>query len=184
MRMRGKGMTLRPKAGTTFTTEVPFVGDGGVRNLGAGTVAFAAGAFGFDGTCYAGEGASFDLSDAGTLTAARFGGAGTFRGATVRKTTLDVAAADDWRVEEVPTFDGGSLGTVFIDFGRTGETALSEEFPKDMLVARLVNGATAASFRLRGRSTGLTHVTGAFTVNAAGEVRLSVSRAGALLIVR
>lgn len=184
MRMRGKGMTLRPKAGTTFTTEVPFVGDGGIRNLGAGTVAFASGAYGFDGTCYAGEGASFDLSDAGTQAESRFGGAGTFRGVAAQKTTLDVVATDDWRVEEVPTFDGGSLGAVLVDFGRTDETALSEDWPKDVLVARLVNGATAASFRLRGRSTGLAHVTGTFTVNAAGEVRLSVSRAGTLFIVR
>lgn len=183
MRMQGKGLALRPAAGTTFRTEVPFVGDGGVRNLGDGTVAFGAGAYAFDGLCYAAEGAAFDLSEAGTIAAARFGGAGTFTGVTAQRAILSVGAAEDWSIEEIPTFDGGELGTVIVDFGRTGETALSRHLPKNLPVARLTGGAKA-SFRLLGSSTGLSPVAGTFTVNDNGDVLLSVHRGGMTVVIR
>lgn len=184
MRLCGKGLVLRPAAGTTFTTEVPLVGDGGVCNLGAGTVKFAEGSYGFTGTCRTGANATVDLTDAGTLAAVRVGGAGTFKGVSAQKTTLAVTVTDDWTVADVPTFDGGSLGAVTVDLGRTDETALPDDLPQSLLVARLTGGAKAASFRLRGRSTGLSRVAGRFTVDESGEVRLTVFHSGLLMIVR
>ena len=47
--MRGKGVKLAPPAGTTFTTELPFTGDGGLIVDGPGTVKFGANTLKFTG---------------------------------------------------------------------------------------------------------------------------------------
>lgn len=180
---RGKGLILRPAAGTTFTTEVPFKGAGGVRNLGAGTVRFASGTAQFTGAAYAAAGATVDFTEAGTV-AAGISGSGTFKGLSGAGTRIVLDAADDWTGFEVPVLDGGTLtGTVAVDFGRTAANPLSDSEPKGLVVAKLVNG-TVLPKNLRLKNTGLKNKRGVFSVNADGEVVMDVVDCGMMMIVR
>ena len=187
--MRGKGLILAPGAGTTFETQVPFTGDGGFQNLGAGTVKFAAGTYKFGGTCYAADGATIDLSTAGAVSGAAFGGAGTVSGGAfsgVARIALD--ASDDWTADEVPTFSGCDLSaaTLVVDYGRTAENPLDGDLPKQgVLVARLSGCTGTPRFRLKTSATGLRSLGATFAVDpVTGEVRMSVDRRGGVLTIR
>ena len=187
--MRGKGLKLAPDAGTTFETQVPFVGAGGFQNIGAGTVKFAADTYKFGGTCYAADGATIDLSTAGAVTGAAFGGAGVVSGASFSGATRVVLdAADDWTADEVPTFSGCNLSaaTLVVDYGRTAENPLDGEMPKQgILVAKLVGCTGTPRFRLKTSTTGLRGLGATFTVDpTTGEVRMSVDRRGSIFIFR
>ena len=189
--MEGAGIVLKPAAGATFTTEVPFTGEGGMRNLGSGTVKFAADTYKFTGACEVAEGATVDLSDAGTVTGATFKGVGTVSGGAFSGKTriLLTGVADDWTGAEVPTFDGCSFGgTVWIDFGRSAENPLDDPAPDagGVVVAKFANGTPDVSgWKLLSSSTGVRSVRGTFAVDAAaGEVRMTPEHVGAILIVR
>ena len=185
MTMQGKGIILKPAAGATFTTEVPFVGEGGVQNLGAGTVKFAAGTAQFTGAAYAAEGATVDLTEAGAFTAA-LSGPGTFRLASANGLRLALAATDDWTVADVPTIDATALaGILTVDFGRDADHPLSDTNPKGLVIAKLAPGTTYAPTALaKVRNTGLKNKRGVLTVNANGEVVMDVIDAGLMMIVR
>lgn len=176
--LRGKGLILRPAEGTTFTTRVPFVGEGGLQNLGAGTVKFADGTYGFSGVCRTAAGAVTDLSEAGALANASFCGGGTVSNATLSRVRVVLDADDDWSISEVPTFDGcGFAGRIDIDLGRTEENPMlisADALPTGILVARLTNASSTPRFRLV--NTGLSRYSGTFTVTGSGEVRMDVVR--------
>lgn len=179
--VRGEGLVLRPAAGTTFTTHVPFVGEGKVRNLGAGTVKFADGTCRIEGPCYAAAGATVDFSDATSLAKAKVQGPGAFRIASGKGATVVAETADDWTGAEVPVFDGCAVGRLTVDFGRTEDDPLSENLPTGLVVAKLVNGATIDGIRLA--NTGLKRIRGEFSVTADGEVLLNVVEGGGLILL-
>lgn len=188
MTVRGKGLKLRPSAGTTFTVVHPIVGDGGVCNVGAGAVKFAADALAFSGTCRAAPGAMIDLSEAGPLSGVKFGGAGTVSGGTFRgRVSVMSEMAEDGHVTDAPTFTGCDFtgATLLVDCGRTAESPLADPLPTNVRVARLVNCTGVPALKLKSRSTGRTFVSGAFAVDpATGDVYLDVVSAGLMLIVR
>ena len=185
MVMRGKGLIVRPASGYTFTTEVPFVGAGGVQNLGAGTVKFAAGTAQFTGAAYAAEGATIDFTEAGAFTAA-LSGPGTFRLASANGLRLALAATDDWTVAEVPTLDATALaGILTVDFGRDADHPLSDTNPKGLVIAKLAPGTTYVPTALaKVRNAGLKSKRGVLTVNANGEIVMDVIDTGLVMIVR
>lgn len=189
--MRGKGIRLAPTAGTTFETRVPFTGEGGMRNLGAGTVKFASGTYRFKGACEVAEDATVDLSAAGAVSDAAFSGTGTVLGGTFAGKTRIVLsdAADDWSGASVPTFDSCVFGgRVVVDFGRTSEDPLDDPgmSSESIVVAKFRNGTPDVSgWRLKSSSTGLRAVGGTFSVDAErGEVRMVPGHVGAILIVQ
>ena len=189
--MEGRGIVLKPAAGATFTTEVPFTGAGGMRHLGSGTVKFAADTYKFTGTCEVADGATVDLSDAGTVSDAAFAGPGTVTGGTFAGTTRIMLSgvADDWTGADVPTFDACTFGgRVVVDFGRTAEDPLDDpsSVAGSVVVAKFANGTPDVSgWRLRPSSTGLRSVGGTFSVDVgSGEVRMVPGRVGAVLVVR
>ena len=188
MTVRGKGLKLRPSAGTTFTVVHPIVGDGGVCNVGAGAVKFAADALAFSGTCRAASGATIDLSEAGPLSGVKFGGAGTVSGGTFRgRVSVMSEMAEDGHVADAPTFTGCDFtgATMLVDCGRTAESPLADPLPTNVRVARLVNCTGVPALRLKSRSTGRSFVSGAFTIDqTTGDVYLDVVSAGLMLIVR
>ena len=189
--MEGRGIVLKPAAGATFTTEVPFTGTGGMRHLGAGTVKFAADTYKFTGTCEVADGATVDLSDAGTVSGAAFAGPGTITGGTFAGTTKIMlsGAADDWSGAVVPTFDACTFGgRVVVDFGRTSEDPLADPgmSSESVVVAKFRNGTPDVSgWRLLSSSTGLRSVCGTFSVDVErGEVRMVPGHVGAILIIK
>ena len=115
-----------------------------------------------------------------------FSGAGTVSGGTFAGTTrISLSeAADDWSIDDVPTFDGCAFsGEVKVDFGRTAENPLSEAKPTNLLVAKFANGAPDVSaWRLVG--TGRQQLKGKFTATPSGEVRMAVFVGGSVVIVK
>ena len=184
-KMQGKGIILKPAEGATFTTEVPFVGAGGIQNLGAGTVKFAAGTAQFTGAAYAAEGATVDFTEAGAFTAA-LSGPGTFRLASQNGLKLALTATDDWTVTEVPTLDATALtGILTVDFGCDAEHPLLDTSPKGLVIAKLAPGTTYVPTALaKVRNTGLKSKRGVLTVNANGEIVMDVIDTGLMMIVR
>lgn len=189
--MEGRGIVLKPAAGATFTTEVPFTGEGGMRNLGEGTVKFAADTYKFTGVCEVAEGATVDLSDAGTVSDAKFTGLGTVSGGTFAGNSriLLSGAADDWSDADAPTFDGCTFGgRVLVDFGRSSENPLDEPgtSASPVVVAKFTGAAPDVSkWKLLSSSTGLRSVGGTFSIDAErGEVLMAPCRVGAILIVK
>lgn len=184
LEMQGEGLILRPAAGATYTTEVPFRGEGGFRNLGAGTVKFGAGTVKFTGTCYTAAGATTDLSDAGTVSGAAFAGTGTVKGATVESPKLVLDAAADWSVAGVPTFDAASFsGKGVVDFGRTAENPLDEPARgTSILVAKYVNGEPGV-IDWKIVNTGLKTYSATMTA-ANGEIRLKPFLSGCAVLLR
>ena len=189
--MEGRGIVLKPAAGATFTTEVPFSGTGGMRNLGAGTVKFTAGTYKFTGACEVVEGATVDLSDAGTVSDAKFTGPGTVSGGMFAGTTriLLSGAANDWSGADTPTFASCAFGgRVLVDFGRTAEDPLDDPgtSASPVVVAKFTGAAPDVSnWRLLASSTGVRSAGGTFSVDAErGEVRMTPGYVGAILIVK
>ena len=162
-----------------------------MRHLGEGSVKFAAGAYKFTGPCEVAEGATVDLSDAGSVSDAAFSGTGTVLGGTFAGKTRIVLsdAADDWSGASAPTFDACSFGgRVIVDFGRTAEDPLDDPDTSaaSVVVAKFVNGTPDVSgWRLKSSSTGLRSVGGTFSVDAErGEVRMAPGHVGTILIVQ
>jgi hypothetical protein len=189
--MEGRGIVLKPAAGATFTTEVPFTGAGGMCNMGAGTVKFASGTYKFTGPCEVSSGAAVDLSDAGVVSGAAFKGAGTvFRGSFGGITRIDLSGvADDWTVTHVPTFENCVFnGRILVDFGRSADNPLDEDLigRGSIAVAKFSGAAPDVSgWKVKAGSTGLKFIGGTFSVDEEkGEVRMTPCSVGTVIVVR
>ncbi len=182
--MRGKGVVFAPSTGVTYTIAAPLTGDGGLVVRGAGTVKLSAGAYAFSGVCRVEEGA-IDLSAAGTLSNAKFGGAGTVKGATVNRCTLSLMAEDDWTVSATPTFDGCSLnGTLRVDFGRDETCPLDEGKIPDWITIGAWTGAGRKPSSVKVIGTGGFDLIGEIAFDADGTMRCKARRAGFKCILR
>ena len=182
IRMEGKGVVLKPASGTTFTTELPFQGEGGMVVDGPGTVAFAADTVKFSGVAEVKQG-TLDLSAAGTVSGIGVKGPGTVRGATLVNPTISLEVDDEWGVAGVPVFDGCAIsGRVRVDCGRTEENPLAMPGDTPVVVARFSGSAPDVSgWRLLG--SGVPGVHGVFSVQS-DTVVMTVSKPGFTLIVR
>ena len=127
--MVGRGLILAP-SDAICTVNVPFVGDGGLLVTNRGTVAFAAGTYGFTGACHVVRDAVVDLSAAGKVSNGRFAGAGTILAGDFDGATIVVG-------EDVPVFNSCSFGgRTRVDFGRADDSPVPEDQRKDIVVAR------------------------------------------------
>lgn len=176
------GLDLAVDEGKTFYTECRFTGVGGVVKSGAGDMKFGDGAYQLRGCTRAVAGA-IDLSEAGLVTNAFFGGgAGVVKGGTFGDVRIRYDGGS------VPVFEDCTFnGRIVVDFGRTAENPLMPPLPVNVTVARFV-GTTAApsagQFRIDRRSTG--HVSsslgGRFVVEG-GEAKMTVAPVGAIMII-
>jgi hypothetical protein len=189
--MEGRGIVLKPAAGATFTTEVPFTGAGGMCNAGAGTVKFASGTYKFTGPCEVASGAKVDLLDAGVVSGAAFKGAGTVFGGNFSGVTKIMLSnvADDWIVPEVTTFENCAFGgRVLVDFGRSADNPLDEDLIArgSIAVAKFSGAAPDVSgWKVKAGSTGLKFIGGTFSVDEEkGEVRMTPCSVGTVIVVR
>ena len=180
--MEGKGVVLKPASGTTFTTAIPFQGEGGMVVDGPGTVAFAADTVKFSGVAEVKQG-TLDLSAAGTVSGIGVKGPGTVRGATLVNPTISLEVDDEWGVAGVPVFDGCAIsGRVRVDCGRTEENPLAVPCGTPVVVARFSGSAPDVSgWRLLG--SGVPGAHGVFSVQG-DTVVMTVSKPGFTLIVR
>lgn len=182
IRMEGRGVVLKPAAETTFTTEFPFQGEGGIVVDGPGTVAFLANTAKFTGTAEVKSG-TLDLSAEGTLTGFAVKGPGTIYGATFVSPRIVLDVDDEWGCDSAPTFDGCTIsGRVTVDCGRDGGTPLPLPAPAPIVVARFAGAVPDVSgWKLKG--VGGRGAVGQFAV-VGDTVVMSASSAGAILIVR
>jgi hypothetical protein len=148
--MEGRGAILAPADGRTFTVVSPFVGEGGMRKQGAGTLAFACKdgmkSWAFSGTLSIEEGAATaapgsmkdgaDVSMAagtsldllgGTAQGMVVSGAGTLANGTLAAPTLKLDVPNDPSETAVPTIaaDVAVTGRLTIDVGRTAQRPLA-----------------------------------------------------------
>jgi hypothetical protein len=180
--MQGRGIILKPDAGSAFTVEFPFTGEGGFVNAGEGTVKFASGAYGFGGVCEVVSG-TVDLTDAGVLAAVKVKGGGTVKGLSANAVRIMASADDDWNVSGVPGFDSLAAQRVTVDFGRSGNS-LSNELPKGIVLGKLFGGASGDVSGWRVANTGYSKVGGRFSVDDEGVVRVDLERMGMSIVVR
>ena len=180
--MEGKGVVLKPASGTTFTTQLPFQGDGGMVVDGEGTVAFAADTVKFAGVAEVKQG-TLDLSAAGTLDGFAVKGPGVVHGATLVNPTIALDVDGEWNVSGVPVFDGCTLsGAVKVDCGHDAATALPASCDTPVVVARFTGAAPdVSSWRVKG--VGTSGARGAFAVQGDAVV-MTVFRSGFNLIFR
>ena len=148
--MEGRGVILSPAEGKTFTLVSPFVGEGGMRKRGAGTLAFACKggmkSWDFGGTLSLEEGtvtlaagavrtgakadiaedATLDLNGT-TLNGAILSGSGTVANGTLMSPTLLIDVPEDPLETPRLTFADtlAMTGRLTLDFGRTSENPLS-----------------------------------------------------------
>ncbi len=185
LEMRGRGLVM--DIVSAFEIAVPTVGTGGFVKRGAGTLTFADGMYGFTGPLVAEQGV-VDLSNAGTLANAGFGGgAGVIANAVSAGVTLFVMADVSGEVfGKVPHFSAGCsfTGKGVISFGRpNGETM--ESYPRNVLVATYDGNDNPFAGVVWSRAIDIGGGKGVVDVTVAnGEVRASVSKAGLVLIVR
>ena len=180
--MQGRGLILKPAAGSTFTVEFPFTGEGGFVNAGEGTVKFASGAYGFGGVCEVASG-TVDLTDAGALSDVKVKGAGEIKGLSANSVRIMASADDNWNVTGIPRFDGLTANRVTVDFGRTAQSS-SEDLPKGINLGKVFGGASGDVSCWRVANTGFSRVSGRFSVNGDGEVVVDLERVGMAIIVR
>lgn len=178
--MQGRGIILKPDAGSAFTVEFPFTGEGGVVNAGEGTLKFASGAYRIGGVCEVASG-TVDFSDAGRLDEVKLSGAGIVKGLNAARARISVAAGEDWSVEAVPEFEGKVPDRVTVDFGRSG-SSLSNELPKGIVLGKVPAGTDVSRWRIA--NTGFAKVSGRFSVSADGTVSVDIERIGLAVIVR
>ena len=180
--MEGKGVVLKPASGTTFTTQLPFQGDGGMVVDGPGTVAFAADTVKFAGVAEVKQG-TLDLSAAGTLDGFAVKGPGVVHGATLVNPTIALDVDGEWNVSGVPVFDGCTLsGAVKVDCGHDAATALPASCDTPVVVARFTGAAPdVSSWRVKG--VGTSGARGTFAVQG-DTVVMTVFKSGFNLIFR
>ena len=182
IRMEGVGVILKPNAGCTFTTEVPFKGTGGLVSAGEGTVKFTSNTLQFTGLVDIRSG-TVDLSTANALDALSVRGPGTLKGGTI--TTLTISETlDNGNVVGAPVLDGVTAERVFVDFGRDETSPIGEFEAENLLVATYSteNPPTVGKWKVAG--TGFAHPHAEFTVSG-GEVRATVKDVvGTMMIFR
>lgn len=125
---------------------------------------------------------TLDLSAAGTVTNACFGGgAGTISGGTFQNARIR------WDGESVPRFSNCTfLGSITVDLGRTEENPLLPPLPQNTAVASFVAGAVppVSQFRVEKTSAGTGRIYGTFT-SAAGTVSMALTNSrGTIIFVR
>lgn len=180
VRMEGRGVVLKPVAGTTFTTQLPFQGDGGMVVDGPGTVAFSSGTVQFSGVAEVKQG-TLDLSAEGALSNFKVKGPGTISGGTLSDPTIMLDVADGWVVSAIPTFSGCTLsGTGMIDCGRTAENPLKAT-RTPVTVARFT-GAVPDVSGWRLVNTGASNLAGNFSVSG-DEIVMTVSRVSGIMMI-
>lgn len=179
IRMEGTGVIMKPDAGCTFTTEVPFKGTGGFVAAGDGTVKFTGGTLQFTGLLDIRSGA-VDLTETDARESLTVRGPGTLKGGEIATLTIS-ETFDDGTVAGAPVLDGVTAGKVVVDFGR------DESSPMDtcdnLLVATYPAGDPPVVGKWSVSGTGIPKSKGSFTV-ANGEVRATVFSAGFLMIVK
>lgn len=179
IRMEGVGVIMKPNAGCTFTTSVPFKGTGGLVAAGDGAVKFTGNTLQFTGLLDIRSG-SVDLTEADARESLTVRGPGTLKGGEIATLTIS-ETFDDGTVAGAPVLDGVTAGKVVVDFGR------DESSPMDtcdnLLVATYPAGNPPVVGKWSVSGTGIPKSKGSFTV-ANGEVRATVFSAGFLMIVK
>ena len=176
IKTEGTGMILKPDAGCTFRTEVPFSGAGGLVAAGEGTVAFAGNTLRFTGLLDIRSG-TVDLSGASPLDALRVRGPGTLKGGTVGILTIDgtVPGGDS---SDAPVLSGVSADTVVVDFGADGSDPVCVE---NLLVATWPAENPPSVRRWKATGTGHERAHVRFACSG-GEVRVTVKEDPGLVI--
>ena len=146
---------------------------------------FQSDAYHFTGPCRAEKG-TIDLSSAGTLVNAKFGGgAGTISGATLDGATFALTADDDWNVAETPTFADCAFGGMLrIDLGRDETYPLDEAKLPALITIGKWTGSGAKPTKAKVVGTGGHRLSGNVTVDEDGNILLEAFRSGTCIIVR
>ena len=203
--MEGRGVILSPVRGRTFTVVSPFVGEGGMRKRGAGTLAFACKdgmkSWAFSGTLSIEEGAvtaapgsmkdGADVSLApgtrldllgGTAQGMVVSGEGTVANGTLDSSRIMVDVTNAGVVTgRVKLSNVAFSGRTVIDFGRTEETPLPDRSLAVILFSYAGNAPDVSGWQLKG--TGRGNVEGRFEA-ADGVVKCTIARNGFFIIVR
>ena len=203
--MEGRGVILSPSEGRTFTVVSPFVGEGGLRKQGSGTLAFASKdgmkSWGFAGTMSleggtvtlaegaARAGAKVDIApdatlvlNGTTLEGAVVSGGGTVSNGTLDSSRIMVDVTDAGEVSSSVKFSNVAFaGRTIIDFGRTEETPVPNHTMTVALFSYAGNAPDVSGWQARG--LGRENVIGSFDA-ANGVVTCTISRTGLVLIVR
>ena len=179
IKMEGVGVIMKPNAGCTFTTQVPFKGAGGFVAAGEGAVKFTGNTLQFTGLVDIRSG-TVDLTAADARETLTVRGPGTLKGGSIATLTISETFADGTAVG-APVLDGVTANLVVVDFGRDESSPMEE--CENILVATysMEDPPTIGKWMVSG--TGISHVKGRFTVSG-GEVRASVAASGFVMIVR
>ena len=204
-KMEGRGVILSPAAEKTFTLVSPFVGEGGMRKRGAGTLAFACKdgmkSWDFGGTLSleegtvtlaAGavrEGARADIADGATLDlngttieGAVISGEGVVANGTLDSSRLMAEVSDVGVATRCVTLSGVSFsGRTIIDFGRTEENPLPDRPLTMTLFAYTGTAPDVGGWKVN--CTGREGVSGSFKASA-GVVTCTIIKGGLTLFVR
>ncbi|HOF62269.1 MAG TPA: hypothetical protein P5125_01480 [Kiritimatiellia bacterium] len=181
IRTTGGGIKLNTPSGTMFATDSKVIGDGGIAKTGAGTLKFGNGSYAFTGTCDIEEG-TVNLSVAGMVTNAVFGGSGTVSGGTLRDTTIIATIAENGTVAATPLFENCAfVGRTDVDLGRS-ENPLVRPYPQDVVVAHYTGTVPDVS-RWRVTGTGVTNLRGTFTAEG-GVIRMSLNHSGFTITIK
>ena len=180
--MRGTGIVLKPGAGNTFATEVPFEGEGGLVCDGEGTVKFMNGSYRFGGLLDIRSG-TVDISQAGSISAVQTRGAGILKGGDIGTLTLKANFADGV-ISGVPVLDGTKADVAIVDLGLAADAILPPLAEcRDMLVATYPAGSKPQIRKWKIANVGSVPVNGRFTA-ADGEVRVTLWNGQFRIIVR
>lgn len=176
IKTEGIGMILKPDAGCTFRTEVPFIGAGGLVAAGEGTVAFAGNTLRFTGLLDIRSG-TVDLSGASPLDALRVRGPGTLKGGDIG--TLNVAGTlAGGSLSGAPVLAGVRADTVIVDFGADASAPVRVE---NLPVASYPADNPPSVRRWKATGTGHERAYVRFVL-AGGEVRVTVKEDPGLVI--
>ena len=181
IKMEGVGVILKPNAGCTFTTQVPFKGTGGIVAAGEGTVAFTGNTIQFAGLVDIRSG-TVDITEANARDALAVRGPGTLKGGTITTLTLS-ESIEGGVLSGAPVLDGVSASLVVVDFGRDENDPLDTAATANLLVAKYPDGNPPSVGKWRATGTGIPHAHAMFSVSG-GEVRLNVvSAPGTMVLV-
>lgn len=197
--MEGRGVIMSPAAEKTFTVVSPFVGDGGMRKRGAGTLAFAcksgmrswdfggtlsieegavtlaAGAVREGAKAEIADGAALDLNGT-TLERAVISGEGTVANGTLDSSRIMVDVTNAGVVTgSVKLSNVAFTGRTVIDLGRTQANPLPDRTLAVTLFSYSGSAPDVSGWRLKG--TGRGNVKGRFEA-AGGIVTCTISATG------
>ena len=171
IRMEGVGVILKPNAGCTFTTQVPFKGTGGLVAAGEGSVKFTGSTLAFTGLVDIRSG-TVDLTEANARESLTVRGPGTLKGGNITSLTIS-ETLEGGTVVGAPVLDGVTASTVTVDLGADAGAPIDYEDMKNMVVASYPSGTAPSVGLWKVSGTGQQKTKSAFVV-ANGEVRLTV----------